>query len=732
MIGKSLTYVEIDLPYCGRTYGVAPCTAAVGVTGPIKCFNSRRTCQDRPNYLEAPVTLRFAVDTDYLPPEIDCIPAIQGVEYTGQLVSLGENLGQRASITISFRETRHSDAGAGFDKYLADRTYSPFNQGSFWGKFRARHPYLRGVALRLIRGFVGQTLAEMESRLFVIEMFSGPNEAGHYTIVAKDPLKLADNDRAKCPALSLGYLSANITAAATSATLAPTGVGNADYPASGKVAIGGREICSFTRVGDVLTLTRAQDNTVAVAHNQEDRVQLVRTYSPQIVANIIHDLLVNYADVPAAYITLSEWQAEVNAYLQRNYSAIIAEPTGVNQLVSELIEQAALVLWWDDRASKIRLQVIRSLATDVSTFDDDSLVQGSLTIEDQPDTRISQVWTYFGQRNPLEPIDRKDNFRSTLVTVDLQTESDYGSPSIKEIFSRWIPTLGRTIASRVNAIKLARFKNPPRRFSFEVWRDPQGQPSVSLGGGYQLGSWILQDATGASAPAPVQVIELRPAPQSMICQAEEFLFSGVDVDDPNIHNISVDVDTLNVNLRTLHDTLFSSVGSGVTVNLTVSAGAKIGSANSTPALDVGSWPAGVTINIIINGRIQGRGGNGGLPLTGFLPAPGFTAIYTRYAINVTNNNQLWGGGGGGSGNGSGDQGGGGAGYRPGNFGGLGGVATDIAGGASPGGGGTAGGGPGLPGVAGGLQSPGAAGNAVDGSSFCTFLTVGDRRGGLIN
>jgi hypothetical protein len=46
------TFVEIELPVCTLTYGESPCTAALGVTGDKKCFNTRKTCQDIANYDE--------------------------------------------------------------------------------------------------------------------------------------------------------------------------------------------------------------------------------------------------------------------------------------------------------------------------------------------------------------------------------------------------------------------------------------------------------------------------------------------------------------------------------------------------------------------------------------------------------------------------------------------------------------------------------------------------------
>lgn len=70
MAGK-LTYVEIDIDRCALSYGVSPCAASIPETGAIKCFNSIGSCQDRENFDDGGVTLRFAVNTSYLPDDIE-------------------------------------------------------------------------------------------------------------------------------------------------------------------------------------------------------------------------------------------------------------------------------------------------------------------------------------------------------------------------------------------------------------------------------------------------------------------------------------------------------------------------------------------------------------------------------------------------------------------------------------------------------------------------------------
>jgi hypothetical protein len=963
---QSLTYVEIDIP----------------------AF----TQNSPPDSPPIETTLRFAVPTAYLPGDIEAIPSIKEVMLTPAVISLGGNLGQRATLAVSFQDHRHVFAG------------EDFASGTFWGKFRARYGVtLQGRPIRLIRGLLGQALAEMETRHFIIESSEGPTPQGEFKFVGKDILKLLDGDRALAPRFSNGFLVAAITSGDTAATLSPAGIGDTEYPASGHVAIGGSEIGFFTRdpftklllnfegadgatsttdetflhtvtfvgsaqidtaqakfgasavllgaagnyldiadsadwalgtgpftldqatrftsvpagapngtndvvlfwqevdannrifvgfdgtdliflavaggvtvarytvahgmsnnvwhhwrfvrsgssffifrdgvslsltattpigsnampdiaaplriggqaipgpdwadgfvwrkgvadtvvnftpptaapaligSGDALALIgRGQLGTAAAAHNAQDRVQLVLRYASVDPADIIRDLLVTYADVPAAYIPLTAWQLETATFLSRVYTATIAEPTAVAALIAELIEQAALVMWWDDATERIGLQVLHAILTDADRFTDDTMLANSFGIKEQPDKRISQVATYFGQINPLRPLTDTDNYRSTAVTFDPVALAQFGTLAIKKILSRWIPALGRTVADRVNAIQLGRFREPPRLFDFALLRYSGSTPSP--GRGYRLQGWPLQDVTGARIDVPVQLTRLNATADRYELQAEEMQFNVPAADLAN-RQIIIDANINNVNLRSAHDSLYPPIADGEspkpTVTCTINAGVIVGSSSiATPAFDVGSWPAGVTIVVIVRGRLEGMGGHGGAGGSSFTEHPhdegpadfsgfpgevGGIALLARYATSLdVAGGEIWGGGGGGAGgtaagSGTSVNGGGGGGGGAGQLGGVPGaggvglgapdgspgqVGTPTAGGpgGAPGGGsataGATGGGPGLVGgdVPGFYPAfGGAPGAAIDGVSFVTITAgPGDRRGPEIN
>lgn len=482
---ESVTYVEIDVP------SFAPSS---------------------PEDLQ---TFRFVLPSSYLNQDIEAIPIIRNVDFTPQRISLGKDLGERATLAITLNDCLHSFNG------------EPYDRGTFWGKWRGRYgTKLRGREVRLYRGKSSQTLAQMDVQYYIVDTTDGPSGSApgsaSYTIVARDVLKLADDDRAQAPVLSNGELLAPINESDLALTLNPAGIGDLEYAASGWLCIGGKEVVSYTRSGDAVTITgRAQFGTVAQSHSSGDRVQQVLRFTGNDPADIIHTLLTEYAGVPVSYINLAEWQAEASEHLNVIYARTVTEPVAVGKLVSEIIEQAALALWWDDRARMLRLNVLREISTDAATFDQDIILEGSFGVKEQPTKRTSQIWTFYGQRDPTDTAANEDNYRSALAEFALQEQVEYGSAEITKIQANWIET--ETAATRLNSIYLSRFRDPPRMFAFALPRTV----SVSPVSGYQLEWWGNQDELGNELPALIQVTQVTIKPDRIEVEAEEMLASGV-------------------------------------------------------------------------------------------------------------------------------------------------------------------------------------------------------------
>lgn len=564
---------------------------ATFTTGTRKCFNSLGTCQDRESFdPEEATAMRFARNADYLPKDIEAHPCIRSISYVPATLSLGKDLGIRATLSVTMQDFPDSDTGFFGDKYPSDRDYVPYDTGSFFGKFRARNPFLQGRTLIYYEGVLGQSLDEMDKLYFKIESFNGPDENGVFTIFAKDDLKLVDGDRALAPRLSNGILNANIDADDTAAVLAPTGIGNEEYPASGYVTIGGTETCAFTRSGDNLTLTRGAFNTTPVAHEAEDRVQLGLYYDSVDPAEVIEDLL-TYTEVLSSQVDIDAWLAETEGYYRRLITAFIPEPTPVRQLISEVIEQVGLVMWGAlDENSSIRLQVLREIPTDAEVFDDDNIIEDSFHLQEQPNARVSDVIVRYGLSNPLLEIDDPLSYRSGFRNFDDVSILNYGSSKFYEVNSRWIPQFGSSPAERLTDIILARFSVPPRRFQFELWR--QGQIEPILGGGYRLRIPDLQIDTGEQDDVPIQITRLGRDAERWYVEAEELRWTGVLTDEELAdRSVTIFSNTFDFNMRTVHDALYPSPVAGDSFTVIINSGVIVGSTSlATPAFDVGSWP----------------------------------------------------------------------------------------------------------------------------------------------
>lgn len=463
-----LVFVEIDQDYCQQEFGVSPCTA----TGTAKCYKTRASCQSTAAYDRGTLTLKFSENHQDVPQDEGyVIPSVEGVSLTSSKVNIATNnksqgpLGNRASATVTFAD--HPDADRATDPYLSTRTYNPIDRGTFWSKWLARNPYYAGRALRIYEGYVGQAVSAMQCRHYIIERITPPDSAGKVMVTAKDPLKLADGDRAKAPRKSTGVLFGAITNAQTSITV--EGAGLVDYPATGTLRIDDECMTYSSRALDSASnlvfsgITRATDNTTADAHDDDTIVQTCIRYTTANSWDVAYDLLVNYAGISSSYVPFTSWATVGTEYLTAlPVTTLITEPTDVDQLVGELGRDTLSYYWWDDRAQLIQLSAIRPAAQPDYYLDDDSnIIADSLARWPDNDQRITEVWTSYLPLSAVADLGKPTGYQTTRVRINTaETSADlYGDVKIREINSRWIVTAAHAI--QVNAVIGQRFKDSP-------------------------------------------------------------------------------------------------------------------------------------------------------------------------------------------------------------------------------------------------------------------------------
>lgn len=597
---------------------------------------------------------RYCTARDLVPVGLDAIPCLKGVPSISPAeADSSGGPGLRASITVALSD-------------FADQTAGGVN---YWAKWRAVNPYYEGRRLSYFAGFVeGDTFdaSNFIRRDYVIEKFD-QSRAG-VTFTGKDPLKLAANNKAQYPAASKGTLLAALTNSATSATLQPSGVGS-EYPASGFVRVRS-EVMAFTRSGDALTLTRAQYNTAATAHNAGDTVQLcavINASAPAIVQTLL-----TAAGVSASYIPIAEWNAEASIYLPGNYATILTEPVGVTTLLKEIGEQAPHMLYWDDRANVIQFVAIKappsSGARELNASD--HIINGSFDLKDDPDQRVTRVFVYFGQFDPTKKLDEASNYRQTFIRVDPTAETNYQGSKIKTVFSRWISDTNKAAAIRLAARIGRRFYNTPRRASLSV---DVKDSDVWTGSPVKITHPMIADTSGAPKATDFQVISAADRGTQIALTALEWLYGPAVPEDADADAtgklVVISGEMYGLNLRTIFNAIYPSVDAADNVRFVFDGAAVIGSTSTaTPAIDTGAWPELTTPPLLdVRGFIAGAGGKGE-DSTGGGAGAGGIAIKLSSNVRINNSGTIGGGGGGGGRelvSSTRAAGGGGAGFNPG-------------------------------------------------------------------
>ena len=495
-----------------QSVAMAPVTARSDATGTRKCYNTRATCHDPENYDPGKMTLTFARPMAALPKGLLAIPSVASIETAPTRLNIGAGsknagpFGSRAVATVTFRD--HPSPDRLVDKYPDDRGFDPLTRGTFWTKWLARNPYYQNRRLVVRDGYVGQSLEEMVRRDYLLDRIEGPSPDGLVRVVAKDALKLAEDERAQAPRLSQGELTTAIDAAMTAFSVAPAA--EQDYPESGTLRIG-RELMTYaarSEADGVVTFSgvvRGGEGTAADSHDAEERAQLCLRYDAMAVQDVLHDLLVSYGNVPATFVDQVAWEQEAERWLQGfDLTALITEPTGVSSLVAEIVEQVPALIWWDERSRLIKLRADRRDETTPPVIDErDHIVAGSVSVREDPAQRISQVWVYWRQRDPTQSESSEANFSRIRILADLEAEGAglYGESRIRKVYTRWLSTDAQAtvLARRL----LQRFGTNPRFLTVSLDAKDRALWTADF---VQAATRLVTDDTGAEVTDLYQVV----------------------------------------------------------------------------------------------------------------------------------------------------------------------------------------------------------------------------------
>lgn len=513
---EPITVVELDIGYCSLTYGTAPCTASVGVTGSQKCFNTRFSCQDPDNYDEETKTYRFCQPFDNMPIGVNMIPSIDGdVARAPTSTTGGKGLGDRAVVKVTLNDHTWHDRDV--DKYFSERTYDAETTGTYWGKWLARNPYYEQRTMRILSGYVADTWDwnNFETEVYDITSIEGPRN-GKITITGKDILSRTYSDKTKYPNPSEGELLSDITSVATSATLTPSGIGNSDYPSSGYISIG-KEVCSFTRSGDTLTLTRAQWGTEAKSHSSGDTVQICKTWEGVNVVDMLEELLVTGAGIPSSYIpyddgatgTPDTWDDEKTTWLNSaTVTGILMKPESIAKVIQELSDIFLFDIWWDPVEQEVMIKALspeRSGETINTITDEYDILADSVSIKRDAKQRVSTCRVFYNKSDYSEK-DDIEQFSGIYISTNVESEGSeqYGSSAIKDVFSRWYTD--KSQAALTAGRYVARFAQTPMVVTFEL--DKKNEDDLFMAERVELNTKHIQGLTGENEPTKFQITKI--------------------------------------------------------------------------------------------------------------------------------------------------------------------------------------------------------------------------------
>jgi hypothetical protein len=523
---KPLTILELDLNFCINTYGgklLSPengkCTAALSPGS--ECYNTRHSCQDPANYNGLiPKTYRFSQPLADLPKGIQMYPVIVGEPNLAPVGAPVYGVGDRGKVVITLQDFPHNDQGT--DPYVANRSYTPISQGTFFGKFIARNKYYIGREMRVRTGFITDPFdwANFQDRTYIIDKIEGPDSNEKVRVYGSDLLRLTDDEITKIPLQSSGTYLAGL---ASSPLIIKISGDYTKYDTSGDVRIGD-EIYGYTGQSihspedgtfSLTGITRQTWGTELSTPGVGDTVQLCKSWTSVNVVDIVYELLNTYAGIDASKIPYNngspedEWDIEkVNWLSNNNLTNIISEPEGLKGILEELTEQNQFSLFVDQVADNIKLITNTPPLTNTgipSINDTSNFLKGSVSVIEDVKNQFTRVSVLYAPRNYTKS--GETNYKLGRLDINANSESVelYNRTREKRIESRWFDDTNGSQVSQLSGRLKSRFTDPPKVVHFTLDAKDSDLWSGDL---VDICTRKLQGHTGADTIIRVQILSV--------------------------------------------------------------------------------------------------------------------------------------------------------------------------------------------------------------------------------
>lgn len=558
-LGKqAVQIVELYMEGCSLTYGTSPCTASIGVTGSDRCFNTRSTCQDPANFTANSRVYRFAsARIDNLQTAGNCptFPTLLSCDSAPTVLSPGKGLGVRSSVSITIQDHPWTDVWT--DKYFNQRSYDPDNQGTFWGRFVARHRFYPNRVVKVYTGFLNDdgtyTLSNFQIRTYIITKIVGPNPNGVVTIEGVDPLRLADGEKAKWPVACTTTLDGNLNSTATTFDVHdPTPGFNPSDPANPIVSWwNGISITPpshaavvfdsghYVRIEDEIMLVTGLTSTVEgdgtgtwhfvvtratmpawydfsqniqVEHDDGASVQVCWEFDHLMVYDILLFLLSHVAKVDTIIpnvLPYVDWKAHFDTHFPNySYATLLVAPMSVKNMLSEITELGVLIFWHERQSEVVAkgLKFTQLLGPQIN--DDNSIIKESVAAQDLPDVLMTEHWLYFDVSWPIANMDLWQTYRVVDVTANVEREgpNEFARPYITQVKSRWLERSMSGLAKDIGTTQLLQYQDLRKVVTFAM--DPKDD-DFWVGDTVGMSTRYMQDQFGNPAVKNILITQVK-------------------------------------------------------------------------------------------------------------------------------------------------------------------------------------------------------------------------------
>jgi len=428
---KPVSLVVISCKRCSLVYGVGACTAAAS----DECYNTWMTCQDRVNFAIEDYDLKFS--------SVSAAVVNQARPYVKTVTQLptklAEKLTVKARVKITMLDEESDDLG--IDPYVNNRASV---QGSYWKKFIARNPNYEGWDVKVYQGFTDIDEADYQQR-WKGTLENILHSKGVVTLDTVDTLATIDKvEIPKIEAELVATVSSSDTEVVLTTIIKPDGE---QIATSGYVQIED-EIIQYAGINvpanQLTGCTRGVFVTVAAAHEENERVSLVKYYAPDnpfdILQTIWDDAGGDYsADFDtAAWAYWRDWpKTDVD------FSAIITEDDSAD--LAELFWEIATLLdvhIWQNEEQKI--SVMRKIGNEpgreyATVTDAANIIDSSTKTDYNAKSRKSRTNIYWGKK-AIGDLDNPASFEhvSSIVDADAEGVDGYNGEASETIKTRWV------------------------------------------------------------------------------------------------------------------------------------------------------------------------------------------------------------------------------------------------------------------------------------------------------